>query len=100
MTEYGANVWVSIVAALALALVIGFLNGALVMRTGLPSFIVTLGTFFVLQGVNLAVTKRLIGQVSVTSFQDADGFSSGSRSSGRSSRSTWAGCHGRSGKET
>ncbi len=77
MTEYGANVWLSILAALVLALVIGFLNGALVMRTGLPSFIVTLGTFFVLQGVNLAVTKRLIGQVSVTSFQDADGFSSG-----------------------
>ena len=34
-------------------------NGILVMRTGLPSFIVTLGTFFVLQGVNLAVTKAL-----------------------------------------
>ena len=67
----------AILAALALALVIGFLNGALVIRTGLPSFIVTLGTFFVLQGVNLAVTKRLIGQVSVTGFQDAPGFTSG-----------------------
>jgi simple sugar transport system permease protein len=77
MTEYGVNVWVSIVAALAVALAIGFINGFMVMRTGLPSFIVTLGTFFVLQGVNLAVTKRLIGQVSVTSFQDADGYTSG-----------------------
>ena len=46
-----------------LALAIGALNGFLVMRTGLPSFIVTLGTFFVLQGVNLAVTKILIGKV-------------------------------------
>ncbi len=35
------------------------------MWTKLPSFIVTLGTFFVLQGVNLAVTKILIDQVSV-----------------------------------
>ena len=33
---------------------IGALNGFLVMRTGLPSFIVTLGTFFVLQGIDLA----------------------------------------------
>ncbi len=77
MTEYGLNVWVSIGAALLLALVLGFLNGLIVMRTGLPSFIVTLGTFFVLRGVDLAVTKQLINQVSVTSFQRADGFTSG-----------------------
>ena len=57
MTEYGLNVWVAIVVSLVIALAIGALNGFLVMRTGLPSFIVTLGTFFVLQGVNLAVTK-------------------------------------------
>ena len=77
MTEYEINVWVSVFAALVLALIIGFLNGVLVMRTGLPSFIVTLGTFFVLQGVNLAVTKQLINQVAVTGFQDAPGFTSG-----------------------
>jgi simple sugar transport system permease protein len=35
------------------------------MRTGLPSFIVTLGTFFVLQGIDLAGTKALIGQVAI-----------------------------------
>ena len=51
------------------ALAIGFLNGLLVMKTGLPSFIVTLGTFFVLRGVNLAVTKLIIDQVSVVDFQ-------------------------------
>ncbi len=77
MTEYEMNVWVSIVAALVLALILGFINGLVVMRTGLPSFIVTLGTFFVLRGVDLAVTKQLINQVSVTSFQEADGYTSG-----------------------
>ena len=77
MTEYGLNVWISIAAALALAVVLGVLNGVLVMRTGLPSFIVTLGTFFVLQGCNLAVTKLLIGKVSVTGFQDAEGYYAG-----------------------
>ena len=40
---------------------IGFLNGYLVMRTGIPSFLITLGTFFVLQGANLGVTKLVTG---------------------------------------
>lgn len=64
-TEYGLNVWAAIFVSLAVALLIGMINGILVMRTGLPSFIVTLGTFFVLQGVNLAGTKALIGQVAI-----------------------------------
>ncbi|MEP7089312.1 MAG: ABC transporter permease [Nocardioidaceae bacterium] len=64
-TQYGLNIWVAIVVSLALALGIGALNGFLVMRTGLPSFIVTLGTFFVLQGIDLAGTKALIGQVAI-----------------------------------
>ena len=63
--EYGLNIFVAIVVSLALALSIGALNGILVMKTGLPSFIVTLGTFFVLQGVDLAGTKALIGQVAI-----------------------------------
>jgi simple sugar transport system permease protein len=64
-TEYGLNIWAAIVVSLGLALVIGALNGFMVMRTGLPSFIVTLGTFFVLQGIDLALTKVLIGQVAI-----------------------------------
>ncbi len=77
VTEYEINIWLAIGASLLLAVIIGALNGVLVMRTGLPSFIVTLGTFFVLQGVNLAVTKILIGKVSVTGFRNAEGFTSG-----------------------
>ena len=77
MTEFDVNVWLAIVVALAVALAIGALNGYLVMWTGLPSFIVTLGTFFVLQGVNLAVTKILIDKVSVTGLQGADGYFDG-----------------------
>lgn len=77
MTEYQTNVWLAIVASLLVAVVIGVVNGVLVMRTGLPSFIVTLGTFFVLQGVNLAVTKIIIGQVSVTGLGNADGYTQG-----------------------
>ena len=64
-TQYGLNIWLAILVSLALALTVGALNGILVMRTGLPSFIVTLGTFFVLQGIDLAGTKALIGQVAI-----------------------------------
>ncbi len=73
-TEYDVNLWVSIVLALVFALAVGALNGLLVMRTGLPSFIVTLGTFFVLQGLNLAGTKALIGQVAVQGVRDVPGY--------------------------
>ena len=76
MTEYDLNVWIAILASLALAVAIGVMNGVLVMRTGLPSFIVTLGTFFVLQGVNLALTKVIIGKVSL-SVRDAPGYTDG-----------------------
>ncbi|MFN8192525.1 MAG: ABC transporter permease [Nocardioidaceae bacterium] len=77
MTKWGVNVWVAILAALLIAVLIGAINGILVMRTGLPSFIVTLGTFFVLQGVNLAVTKILIDKVSVTGLRDTPDFTQG-----------------------
>ena len=64
-TEYGLNIWAAILVSLLLALGVGAINGILVMKTGLPSFIVTLGTFFVLQGIDLAGTKALIGQVAI-----------------------------------
>ncbi|SEI07937.1 MULTISPECIES: ABC transporter permease [unclassified Leifsonia] len=64
-THYGLNIWIAVVIALAVALAVGALNGYLVMRTGLPSFIVTLGTFFVLAGIDLAVTKLITGQVAI-----------------------------------
>jgi simple sugar transport system permease protein len=85
-TEYDINVWLAIAASLVVAVAVGILNGVLVMRTGLPSFIVTLGTFFVLQGVNLAVTKILIGKVSVTGFRNVEGFVSGQQIFGSSVR--------------
>ena len=69
-TEYGLNIWVAILVSLALAVLVGVANGVLVMKTGLPSFIVTLGTFFVLQGIDLAGTKALIGQVAIQGMTD------------------------------
>jgi simple sugar transport system permease protein len=75
-TEVGMNIWFAIVLTLALATGIGFLNGFMVMRTKLPSFIVTLATFFILQGVNLGVTKVITDQVTVGGIDLAAGYAS------------------------
>ncbi|MFJ9246700.1 ABC transporter permease [Streptomyces sp. NPDC101776] len=68
------NVWVGVVVALLVSLGIGFLNGWLVVKTGLPSFLVTLGSFLILQGVNLAVTKLVTGNVATDDISNMDGF--------------------------
>ncbi|SDR18347.1 ABC transporter permease [Thermostaphylospora chromogena] len=73
-TEFGWNVWAAMLAALVVALLVGLGNGLLVVRTRLPSFIVTLGTFLMLQGVNLGVTKALTGTVQVGGLREAAGF--------------------------
>jgi len=73
---FSLNVWVGVFLALVISLAIGAFNGWLLQRTGLPSFLVTLGTFFVLQGVNLAVTRLIAGGVSSNSLNGIDGFDS------------------------
>jgi simple sugar transport system permease protein len=73
---FSLNVWAGIAFALVFALAIGAFNGWLLTATGLPSFLVTLGTFFVLQGVNLAVTRLVAGGVASKPLNDLDGFNS------------------------
>lgn len=68
------NVWVGVVVALVVSLAVGMFNGWMLVRTGLPSFLVTLGTFLILQGVNLAVTKLVTGNVATDNISDMDGF--------------------------
>jgi simple sugar transport system permease protein len=46
------------------------------VKTGIPSFLVTLGSFFVLQGANLGVTKLLSGSVSSNDVSNIAGFES------------------------
>ncbi|GAA2784412.1 ABC transporter permease [Crossiella cryophila] len=73
-TKLGWNTWLAILASLVFALAVGALNGWLVMRTGLPSFIVTLGTFLALQGLNLGITRLVTGTVQVSGMRAADGY--------------------------
>jgi simple sugar transport system permease protein len=72
--EFQQNIWVAIAVALVVALAVGFFNGWLVTRTGLPSFIITLGTFLMLQGLNVGLTKLFTNTVSVGGIDDVPGY--------------------------
>lgn len=70
----GVSMWIVVLAAMATAGTIGWFNGTLVNRTGLPSFIVTLATFFVLRGITLVMSKRFEGKVQVDQIDEIKGF--------------------------
>ncbi|MCX2162863.1 ABC transporter permease [Corynebacterium auriscanis] len=77
--NFWLNSWVGVFLSLLIALAIGACNGYLVMRTGIPSFLITLAAFLMLQGINLAVTKLVTGQVATPSISDMEGFESARR---------------------
>lgn len=71
-----ANTWVGVGVSLLVTLAIGAFNGLMLTRTKLPSFIITLGTFLMLTGLNLGFTKLIDGTVSTKSISDMEGFPS------------------------
>jgi len=74
-TQFGWNIWASIIAALVFAVLVGIMNGYLVMRTRLPSFIVTLGTSYILLGVTTGVTTLVAnGLTVVNGIDQAPGY--------------------------
>ncbi len=71
----GWPVWQAILLTFALAMAIGALNGLIVVRTGLPSFIVTLAFLFILRGFTiflpqLVERKTIIGGIDVAAQGD------------------------------
>ncbi|MFC9745644.1 ABC transporter permease [Streptomyces niveus] len=71
-----ANIWVGVFVSLLVTLAIGVFNGFMLTRTKLPSFIITLGTFLMLTGLNLGLTKLISDTVSTKSVSDMQGFES------------------------
>ena len=63
--HFHAPILVGIGVALALGALVGFINGILVIRTAVPSFIVTLGTLFAVAGLTLGLCVILTGTTSV-----------------------------------
>lgn len=68
--HYGLPMPVGIISALALGLAIGFLNGYLIIRTDLPSFVVTLATLFAVAGLTLGLSVIVAGSTSVALKSD------------------------------
>ena len=63
-------VWIAILLAFGVSGGIGFINGLLVVRTGLPSFIVTLGGLFMLRGLTLGIMRGITGRTQASGIQD------------------------------
>jgi simple sugar transport system permease protein len=74
--QLGWSIWGGIAAAMVLSLGVGFANGLVVVRTGLPSFIVTLGSLFILSGCTIGVTRLVTGRTQVGGLQEALHFAS------------------------
>ena len=62
---FGLPIPVGILATLSFGVLVGLINGFLVIRTAVPSLIVTLGTLFAVQGLTLGVTVMVTGSTSV-----------------------------------
>jgi simple sugar transport system permease protein len=73
---FSMNVWVGVGLALVVSVGIGYINGWILMKTKLPSFIVTLATFLMLTGLNLGLTRMIGGGVSSPSISTMDGYAS------------------------
>jgi len=74
--SYGTNVWIGVIVGLCTSLLLGFVNGWLLIKTKLSSFIVTLATFFMITGLNLGVTRAITGSVAAPSIEKWPGFES------------------------
>jgi ribose/xylose/arabinose/galactoside ABC-type transport system permease subunit len=53
----GWNIWLAAIAAIVIALVLGFLNGILITKTRMHSFIGTLATMMVFRGVAMVLSQ-------------------------------------------
>jgi len=74
IAEFGWPLWAALLLAFGVALVIGFLNGYLVVKTGLPSFIVTLATLFALRGATIGFTRLITGRTQVSGIEAEGSF--------------------------
>ncbi|WP_171175466.1 ABC transporter permease [Ruegeria sp. HKCCD8929] len=67
----GWPVWLAIIVTFALCIAIGALNGFIVIRTGLPSFIVTLAFLFILRGFTIYLPQTLERKTIIGGVKDA-----------------------------
>ena len=67
--QWGWPLWLCILLAFAIACLIGYINGQIVIRSGLPSFIVTLAGLFILRGLTIGFTRWITGRTQVSGLK-------------------------------
>jgi simple sugar transport system permease protein len=72
VTHFQDPMWVAVVVGAAIAVVVGLVNGLLVTRTGLPSFIVTLGANLIVAGLALTLAYTITNTTTLS--VSASGF--------------------------
>jgi simple sugar transport system permease protein len=68
---WGWPVWIAIVVTFAICVAIGAINGWIVVRTGLPSFIVTLAFLFILRGFTIYFPQVIERRTIIGGIDDA-----------------------------
>ena len=71
VTELGWPLWLSLAFTFAAAVLVGLINGVLVVRTGMPAFIVTLAALFILRGVTIGVTGLVTDSTQVVGVRES-----------------------------
>ena len=64
-------IWMAIIVTFIMAMAIGWLNGFIVVRTGLPSFIVTLAFLFILRGFTIFLPQVIERKTIIGGIKDA-----------------------------
>lgn len=67
---FGLPLWLAVLLAFATAIIVGCLNGYLIVRTGLPSFIVTLASMYLLRGASLVMSRSFTGRTQIPNITE------------------------------
>jgi simple sugar transport system permease protein len=73
---FGVELWLALAISLVFCLIVGVVNALLILRTGLPSFIVTLAMLFILRGATIGVTRHVTGRTQVGGLDQLPQFAS------------------------
>ena len=70
VTRLGWPLWAGIGSAFCVAVLVGYLNGLITVKTRLPSFIVTLASLFILRGLSIGITRAITGRTQIPYILD------------------------------
>ena len=62
--------WSAIFFTFGVAVIVGYINGMLTIKTKLPSFIVTLAMLYILRGLTIALTRLLTGRTQIGGLRE------------------------------